>query len=159
MIELLPQVPASLIMADDFNCVQTDSDCTGHRYSSRALERLLNGLQLTDVWDASLNNHAYTHYTPTGVARLDRICPTDDIRKHKQGVETLLAVFTDHLALLLRVQLSIPFTRRGRGRWYLNNSYLDDSKFQDKLKASWTEWRKHVPRFPSIVHWWELHVK
>jgi len=83
-------------MAGDFNCVQTDSDCTGHRYSSRALERLLNGLQLTYVWDASLNNHAYTHYTPTGASRLDRIYATDGIRKHKQGVETLVAAFIDH---------------------------------------------------------------
>ena len=119
MIELLPQVPTCLKMAGDFNCVQKDSDCTGHRYSSRALERLLNGLQLTDVWDASLDNHAYTHYTQTGAARLDMICATDGIRKHKQGVETLVAAFTDRLAVLLRVQLSIPFTRRGRGRWYL----------------------------------------
>ena len=146
-------------MAGDFTCVQTDSDCTGHRYSSRALERLLIGLQLTDVWDASLNNHAYTHYTPNGVARLDRICATDGIRKHKQVVETLVAAFTDQLAVLLRVKLSIPFTRRGRGGWYLNNSYLDDSKFQDKLKASWKEWRKHVPSFPSVIHWWEFYVK
>jgi len=156
---MLPQIPTSLIVAGDFNCVQTDSDCTGHRYSSRALERLLNGLQFTDVWDASLNNHAYNHYTPIGAARLDRICATDSIRKHKQGVETLVAAFTDHLAVLLRVQLSIPFTSRGIGRWYLNTSYLDDSKFQDKLEASWKEWRKHVPCFPSRVHWWELYVK
>ena len=114
---------------------------------------------MTDVWDASLNNHAYTHYTPNGAARLDRIYATDDIRKQKTGVETLVAAFTDHLAVLLRVHLSISFTRRGRGRWYLNTSYLVDPKFQDKLKTSWTEWRKHVPRFPSIVHWWELYVR
>jgi len=73
VIELLPQVPTGLIMAGDFNCVQTDSDCTGHRYSSRSLDRLLHGLRLADVWDASLNPHEYTHYIPTGASRLDRI--------------------------------------------------------------------------------------
>jgi len=44
VIALLRQAPTSLIMAGDFNCVQTESDCTGHRYSSRALEILFNGL-------------------------------------------------------------------------------------------------------------------
>jgi len=102
-------------MAGDFNCVQTENDCTGHRYSRRALERLINGLQMTDVRDASLNNHTYTYYTPNGAARLDRIYATDDIRKQKTGVETLVAAFADHLAVLLRVHLSIPFTCREEG--------------------------------------------
>ena len=60
-------------MADDFNCVQTDDDCTGHRYSSTALEKLTRGLHLEDIWDTMLNAHAYTHYTPTSATRLDRI--------------------------------------------------------------------------------------
>jgi len=85
VIELLPKVPTELIMAGDFNCVQTDNDCTGHRCNSRTMDGLLHGLRLTDVWDASLNTHAYTHYTPTGAARLDRIYVTDEIRKLKQG--------------------------------------------------------------------------
>jgi len=72
VIELLPQVPTSLLMTGDFNCVQTEIDCREHRYSSRALERLLNGLQMTDIWDASLNDHAYTQYTERcGTTRSD----------------------------------------------------------------------------------------
>ena len=146
-------------MAGDFNCVQTDNDCTGHRYSSRSLDRLLHGLRLTDVWDASLNTYAYTHYTPTGASRLDRIYVADEIRKPKQGVETLAAAFTNHMAVLLRVHLSIPFTLRGKGRWCLNTSFLDDLTLRDKLKAAWPEWKKHIPHLPSTVHWWELYVK
>ena len=83
MIELLPQVPTGLIKACDLNCMQTDNNCTGHRYSSRSLDRLLHGLRLTDVWDASLNPYAYTHFTLTGASRLDRIYVTDEIRKLK----------------------------------------------------------------------------
>jgi len=51
----------------------------------------------------SLYNHAYTHYTPNDAARLDRIYATNDIWKQKKGVETLVAAFTNHLAVLLRV--------------------------------------------------------
>jgi len=34
VIELLPRNPTETIMAGDFNCVQTDDDCIGHRYKS-----------------------------------------------------------------------------------------------------------------------------
>jgi len=151
--DLLPLAPTELIMAGDFNCVQSDSDCTEQRYSSRSLDKVTQGLRLVDVWDASLNAQAFTHYTLTGAARLDRIYVSDSIRKNKQGVETLAAAFTDHLAVILRVQLSIPFTHWGRGRWCMNTSYLVESHFQDKLKIEWTEWKKHIPRYQSIVHW------
>ena len=114
---------------------------------------------MVDVWDASLNAQAFTHYTPTDVARLDRIYVSDSIRKNNQGFETLAAPFTDHLAVLLRVQLSIPFTHRERGRWCMNTSYLAESHFRDKLKIEWTEWKKHIPRYHSIIHWWEHCVK
>jgi len=49
IINIIPQTPAEIILAGDFNCVQSDSDCTGHRYSSRTLEKLLQGLKLKDV--------------------------------------------------------------------------------------------------------------
>ena len=31
IINILPRTPAVLVMAGDFNYVQSDSDCTGHR--------------------------------------------------------------------------------------------------------------------------------
>ena len=34
IINILPRTPTDLIMAGDFNCVQSDSDCAGHRHSS-----------------------------------------------------------------------------------------------------------------------------
>jgi len=38
---------------------------------------------------------AYTHYKPTGVARLDRIYVTEEIRRKKQGVVSIAAPVTD----------------------------------------------------------------
>jgi len=122
VIELLPQNPTETIMAGDFNCVQTDEDCTGHRYSIKALEKLTRGLQLEDEWDTTLNATAYTHYIPTSAARLDRIYATDHVRKGKQGIQTPVAAFTDHLAVLFRVKMEIPFILRGRGRWFMKNA-------------------------------------
>ena len=55
IIDILPRTPTNLIMAGNFNCVQSDSDCTGHRYSSRSLDKLIQGLKLVDVWNAPTN--------------------------------------------------------------------------------------------------------
>jgi len=79
LIELLPHTPTDLIMADEFNCVLSNLDCTGHLNSSRTLERLIQGFGLVDVWNASVNRQTYTHYTRTGVGRLDRIYVTEDL--------------------------------------------------------------------------------
>ena len=58
--ELLPLAPIELMLAGEFNCAQRDSDCTGQRYSSRALDKLTQGLRLVDAWDVSSNAHPYT---------------------------------------------------------------------------------------------------
>jgi ribosomal protein S20 len=41
----------------------------------------------------------------------------------------------------------------------MNNAFLDEKRFRDKLNTTWTEWKKHIPRFQSIVHWWEQYAK
>ena len=76
LTHLIPHTATGLIMAGDLNCVLSNLDCTGHRNSSRTLERLIRGLGLVDVWDASVNRQTYIHHTPTGAARLDRIYVT-----------------------------------------------------------------------------------
>jgi len=87
---------------------------------------------------------ANTHYTPTGAARLDRIYATENIWHNKQGIETTAAAFTDHMAVLACINLLIPFIHRGRGRWSMNTSLLDDKQFRDAIKMEWSEWKKHI---------------
>jgi len=84
---------------------------------------------------------------------LDRIYATGNIRKNKEGTETIAAAFTDHMEVLVRINLMISFIYRGRGRWYMNKSLLDDPNFRDEIKMEWSEWKKHIHRYPSIVHW------
>ena len=144
IINILPRTPADIIMAGDFNCVQSDSNCTGHRYSSRSFDKLIQGLKLVDMWNAPKNMQVYTHYTPTGAARLERIYATENIWKNKQGIETIAAAFTDHMAVLVRINLMIPFIHRGRGRWYMNTALIDDPHFRDGIKMEWSEWKNHI---------------
>lgn len=67
-----------------FQLCQSDRGSTGRRSSSKTLATLLRELQLNDVWDATMNDHAFTHYTPMSAARLDRIYVTENTRKGKQ---------------------------------------------------------------------------
>jgi len=155
VIDLLPYVPTEQIMAGDFNCVLSNSDCTGHSTSSRALERLIHSFRLNSGWDVAVNPQAFTHYTPTGAACLDRIHVTEELRRNKQGVVIITAAFTDHLAVLLKVNLSKPIIHR----WRMNTSFLNDTSFRLRIKDTWTEWTKHIRRYVDIVQWWVYYVK
>ena len=129
LMEVLPHVPTGLIMAGDFNWFLSNNDCTEHR-SSRASERLIQGLRLLDVRDLSVKMQDYPQSTPTWAARLGRVYMTEEKQRNKQVVESISAAFTYHLAVILRVKLSNLFTYKGRGRWRWNISYLTDLSFQ-----------------------------
>jgi len=133
ILGLLPLSPIQLIVAGDFNCVLNNKNCTGQRTSSQALQRLTNGLKLKDPWDPNINPYGFTHYTATGATRIDRMYLSEDLIRHKQGTETIAAAFTDHLAVLLRIQLATPKNLRGKGRWIMNTSFMEDPSFRRKL--------------------------
>lgn len=73
---LLPASPTEMISAGDFNCVLAKRDCRGQLNYSRALDGIIRGFKLTDVWKVNPPRSIYAHYTPTGASRLDRIYNT-----------------------------------------------------------------------------------
>jgi hypothetical protein len=159
IIELLPVSPRKLILAGDFNCIIGDSESTDKLTHCRALGRLIQGLHLRDAWDKTVNPQGYTHYTAKGAARLDRIYLTEDLHKNKQGIETKVTVFADHLAVLLRITLDTPFILRGKGRWSMNTSLLNDTHFQKKFEEEWEGWTRHINRYQDIQKWWSEYAK
>jgi len=70
---LLMHSSDNMVLAGDFNCVLTSPDCTGSFNVSRALTRLVTGLDLVDVWDVNRGRMICTHYTAQGASRIDRI--------------------------------------------------------------------------------------
>ena len=78
ILDMIPHTPTDTILAGDFNCVIPSVDCTGHCNRSRALERLIQGLGLVDIWEATADRQVFTHYTSTGAARLDMIYVTKE---------------------------------------------------------------------------------
>ena len=96
LVYLLRSLPPTMIVGGDFNCVLWQAECTGNMNYSKVLDKLVHGLELTDVWALAQPRAIYTHYTPHGAARLDRLCVSPDLRNHKIGVETVMAAFIDH---------------------------------------------------------------
>ena len=84
---------------------------------------------------------------------------TVDLLSGKEGAETVAAAFTDHLAVLIRLKLTAPNMHRGRGRWRMNTTLLNDEPFRIKIRGAWNEWKQHIHRFPDIVHWWVQYAK
>jgi endonuclease/exonuclease/phosphatase family metal-dependent hydrolase len=94
--------PSRMILGGDFNCVLSQTDCTGKGNYSRALQQLVRGYDLVDVWEAKPTRDMYTHYTRQGATRIDRLYITRNICESKLGVETMATAMTDHLAVVLR---------------------------------------------------------
>jgi hypothetical protein len=96
----------------------------------------------------------YTHYTPTGAPRIDRIYVTRNILSKKQGVETVAAAFTDHFSVVLRIAIDTPLTVRGRGYWRMILSLLNDTNFCSIMQTQRAKWKTHMKFYPNSVMWW-----
>jgi hypothetical protein len=156
---LLPGYHTDIILAGDFNCMLSHSDVTGQRNYSRALDKLVTGLRLHDIEEQNSAPPSFTHYTPRGAYRLHRIYISNMLQRKKQGVSTVVAAFTDHLAIVLRMASSDPLPKRGRGYWRVNTSILGEGSFRRLLPCKWDTWRSHRKYYPTALLWWERYVK
>ena len=84
------------------------------------MNALVSGYALIDMWGANPERGIYTHYSRQGASRLDRIYVTRNLSDKKKGTETVVAAFTDHLAVILRMALDVDVIRRGRSYWKMN---------------------------------------
>jgi len=151
---LLPTGPREIILAGDFNCVIAAADCTGSPNLSKALSSTIAGLALHDAWHQSSKKTQYTHYTNNGATRIDRIYITDTLKKRKQGAETIIAPFSDHLAVVVRLTYAHQTILRKRRIWKMNISILEDNTFSDNLMLFMVQMEtKHeiLPQHDTLV--------
>jgi hypothetical protein len=64
---LLPTTRTDLIIAGDFNCVLSQSDTTGQKNYSRAIDNIIRGYDLNGVWDTYGKKYLYALYTERGI--------------------------------------------------------------------------------------------
>jgi exonuclease III len=114
--QLLQDRHGDLIIGGDFNCVIAPADTTGNYNTSRTLTEMIRGLKLTDTWTQNPNRPTYTHFSPAGASRIDRIYASSEVMGRKTGIEILPVAFTDHNAVALRLVLGERRVRIGRAR-------------------------------------------
>jgi hypothetical protein len=156
---LLIDTPTTVIMSGDYNCVLSKTEATGHFNFSRALNTLISGYDLVDMWAPAMGRGAYTHYTRSGAARLDRIYMSRQISGRKYGIETAVAAFTDHLAVILLISLDVTTVQWGRSYWKMDAALLSDAGVQETLQQRWMGWKRQRNMYHHIVILWERVAK
>jgi exonuclease III len=131
---LLRDIPMSLLLGGDFNCVLNNRDATGHPNHSRPLQELIRGFDLVDMCEAPPGRDIYTHYTSRGASWIDRIYASRDLSGRKRGMDTRVAAFNDYLTVVLRIAFSVTTMRRGRGYWRMNMALLREEVFWRQLR-------------------------
>ena len=147
------------IIAGDFNCVISNADCKGQSNYSKALERLVRGLDFRDAWDATPVRIIFNHYTTKGASHIDRIYITENLKRTQQGDEAVAAALTNHMAIVLRMSIDIPCVTRGKGYWRMNVSDLREPHFQHRLQVAWETWRRNIKYYRNRALWWCRYVK
>ena len=139
----------------DFNYVLVKTDVTGHLNYCRALNEIVQRIDLVDTWATAPERGVYTNYTRQGASRLDRIYVSRNLRGRKCGTETVVTEFTDHVEVALLIALNVTTVRRGRGYWRTNATLLRVTFFQEKLRQRWAGWVQQQKYSPNIFMWWE----
>jgi hypothetical protein len=153
-------VPAThLLVGGDFNAILDKADSTGHYKYSRALCDMVQGLAIHDVWQHHPNRRAYNHYSPTNVSRLDRIYLSRGLLDRNLRVETILAPFTDHLAVRLWLTIQQHVPRVGYGYWKLNSDLVKDKHCEAQLAPLWASLIRLRQNYGDDVLWWSRICK
>jgi exonuclease III len=116
-----------LILGGDFNSVLSPSDATGAPCNSKALGDIVDSFGLTDSWNQNPAAPVYTHFSPAGATRIDRIYLTTTLIPNKVMCAIQPAAFTDHEAVILSINLPRGDTRRRPYRWTLDTAVLRDT--------------------------------
>ena len=115
---------------------------TGHFRNSCALAYLVHRLALKDTWQQNPVKPTFTHYSPSGATRRDRLYMSQEMMAKKQGIEILPAAFTDHHAVVLCTARGAPIVRRSRGRWKMNLALIQE-RIKRKIQHKWATWVTH----------------
>ena len=157
---LLRASPSNMIVGEDFNCVLNQTDSTGHFNLSKALDGIVRGFELQDMWRADPLRTVFSHYSPMGTSRIDRIYTTKELSEKKIGVETVAVAFTDHLSVVMRLSVDVPIVRGCKGFWKMNTSILSEEAFKERLRQTWAAWgqqRRFYPYWPMCCGGYTKH--
>ncbi|KAM7296237.1 uncharacterized protein ISCGN_021417 [Ixodes scapularis] len=132
--------PCKTVLADDFNCVLSERDCSKPLRSDASrveLRKILRYFDLVDAKEyASTEDPAYTHWQGDCHARLDRVYLSGNLPTASSVLEVWPVAFSDHA--LVTVTMGRPGPRVQKSSWWsgwkLNESLLEDEALRVQIK-------------------------
>jgi len=79
----------------------------------------------------------HIHYSVSGAIRNEIIYATQNLLARKLGVEVIVAPFTHHLAICLRISIALPIMRKGRGLWKMYIAVIIGNVCTEKFRIIW----------------------
>jgi exonuclease III len=146
---LLTGTSGHIFLGGDFNCILETIESAGVFNYSRALAELVHGFAMKDVWQDAPTRKVYTHYSVSGVTRIDHIYASQEVSARKLGVEAVAAEFTYHLVVCLRMSVDIPKMQRWRGLWKLDSAILMENRCKERLCTQWEQLKRQKGLFPD----------
>jgi len=124
-------------MGGDFYCILEASESIGSFKYRRVLAELIAGLALTDTWQGNPTRNMHIHYSVPGAIQNEIIYATQELLARKLGVEVIVAPFTDHLAICLRISIALPIMRKGRGLWKMDSAVIIENVCTENFRTLW----------------------
>lgn len=155
----LRHLPRQYLLGGDFNCVLRPEDCTGSYRPSASLQKLTTSLHMKDALLCANQPATYTYVSGNSASRLDRFYLPQDLVHHVRSVETVPICFSDHLAVIVHLGVSLPFLPIGRSYWKLNTECLRQAAITEEISGLWRQWSKQKSRYGDLADWWDLYVK
>ena len=157
-----PSIPT--ILAGDFNTVfdrsldRAGSDPSdSSRESSSSLLNLFESCCVIDIWrylHPSASGFTWTRWNGSLSSRIDLIGVPYVWVSSVSSCDIIPCPFSDHCGVSLSVDVP-DVVPPGPGLWKLNVSVLEDESYVKLITDAWSSWRASIPRFPSLVKWWE----
>ena len=131
-----------IVLGGDFNFIfntelESDGGNPKLKLSSIAtFNSLSNEFSLVDIWrvrNPDKKRYTFRQPTPLIQRRLDFFFISNSLQENVEKVDIILAVRTDHSALLMKIN-TIQSFQRGRGYWKFNNSLLSNSSFVELMQ-------------------------
>ena len=91
----------------------------------------------------------------SGKTRIDQIYPTQELLARTLDIETVVAPFTDHLAVCLRISIALPIMRMGCGLWKMDSAIITENTCTEKMRTLWAQLQRQKGAFSDRTMWWD----
>ena len=146
------------LLVGDFNCIISPKDSTSNAsyLNSDNLKNICNNLNLYDAHNIYNKGLVQYTYIKRGYgSRIDRIY-VNKLKNNILQFDTIPVEFSDHHAVLVKVDIANVYEIQRQSYWKLNASLLDDLNVYELFQNSWNVIKDAKNGFNNVLEWWDF---